>query len=244
MSDPRPRKQPRHDPRAEASEGGGEPPSSPAIDVVSNVKIDALAASAEASPGAPSPKPSADASGATRAMGGRDPRWRIVEPLLAASDWAGVVERLGPPDDATKLPPALALLYAVAKKELQAARSELRSDNQQAIDAMAHLLGVAPDSPAALVLAKRLLRRNPGIAQTEAPGVLPSLFIALAFIVVGGAVGYMLAFGGAQGTSSGSRGFGRMAPRSAPVVAPAPAAALEQPANAPAMEDASAPSEQ
>ncbi|MFT3768534.1 MAG: hypothetical protein QM820_24065 [Minicystis sp.] len=121
-----------------------------------------------------------------------DPRFAELEPLFDRSAWKDIADRLGPPEKAAELPPALALVYALARRE--AAGDEVaRGATELAIKSMAALLGVAPDSATALVLAKRLLRQNPASWRTRpAPPARLSVAIVLLGVAVGVAVGSFL----------------------------------------------------
>lgn len=148
----------------------------------------------------PAPRPPAVESEPKRpTVTSSDPRLRAVEPAVSAGDWKQVADVLGPNENAGNLPPTLGLVYALARKEIEhdeAANTRDPGTNQLAIRCMAGLFGVEPDSPIALVLAKRLLRKNPvGWRQRPAPSAKVSiLFVALA-IVIGSAIGWVASGG-------------------------------------------------
>jgi hypothetical protein len=135
----------------------------------------------------------------------QDPRLPELETLFTSADWEGVVRKLGPPDQAGRLPPNLGLLYALASKELTPPDDKAPSKdsaqrdataNQIAIRCAAGLLGVAPDSPLALLLAKRLLRRNPVAWQKRpAPSALVSVLIVGFGLFIGAGIGWLVSFG-------------------------------------------------
>jgi len=113
----------------------------------------------------------------------RDDLWADIEPLLRRTDWASIEHRLA---EATDLPPRLALMLALAQKELD------KSDNadERAIAAMAALLGVRPASAGAIVTAKRLLRKpRAHTAREELTGV--SSLMVLGIAIASGVVGYL-----------------------------------------------------
>lgn len=129
--------------------------------------------------------------------GDEDGRLSAIEPLLDRGDWAQIAELLGPAEEADKLPPRLALIYAVARKELESTRSRSSRPkstfdaNALAMQSMAALLGVPPDTAIALVMAKRVLRKHyvkpyqrPALPRTS------MLVVALA-IVFGALVGWL-----------------------------------------------------
>ncbi len=121
-----------------------------------------------------------------------DPRLVEIEPLLARGDWEGLARHLGPPEKAGSLPPTLGLLYAVARREA-AGENSSGDANEMAIRCMASLFGVPPESATALVLAKRLLRKNPAAWRTRsAPPTGISVLIMMIALVLGGFAGWYL----------------------------------------------------
>lgn len=121
-----------------------------------------------------------------------DPRLEAIEPLLASGAWEEICKRLGPPDQAGKLPPTLGLIYALARREMAGEAGSTQA-NELAIRCMAGLFGVSAGSATALVLGKRLLRRNPAAwRSTPAPPAKISTLIIFVAIVIGAAVGWYL----------------------------------------------------
>lgn len=121
-----------------------------------------------------------------------DARLAELEPLFDRSAWKEIAEKLGPPEKAAELPPPLALIYALARREA-AGDDVARGATELAISSMASLLGVAPGSATALVLAKRLLRQNPASWSTRpAPPARLSLAIVLIGVAIGVAAGSFL----------------------------------------------------
>lgn len=157
--------------------------------------------------GSPSraPKPTSSASSASSASAGSTgtaasraglPRLEDLEALVVRAEWAKVLERLGSFEDAAGLPPRLALIYAVALKESQDGGDDTNI-NLLGIRAVAGLLGMAPDSPLALNLGKRLLRRNPvGLRQRKAPAAPIRIVIVVVALLGGSAVGWLVGPGG------------------------------------------------
>jgi hypothetical protein len=124
-----------------------------------------------------------------------DPRLEEVEGFLRINDWDGVLRALGPPEQAGKLPPNLGLLYAIARKEKET-DSKGSDATEIAIRCTAGLLGVAVDSPLALVVGKRIVRKNPVAWQkAPAPPASVSAVIILIAIVIGGGIGWLFATG-------------------------------------------------
>ena len=124
-----------------------------------------------------------------------DPRFVDLDPLFARNAWREIVERLGPPEKASELPPALGLVFALAQREA-AGEGSAAGATELAIRSMAALVGVAPGSNTALVLAKRLLRQNPAGWRTKpAPPARFSVAIIVVGIVAGAAVGWFVSLG-------------------------------------------------
>jgi hypothetical protein len=124
-----------------------------------------------------------------------DARFAELEPLFARSAWREIVACLGPADEVAKLPPALGLIYALAQREA-AGEDRAAGATELAIRSMAVLVGVAPGSATALVLAKRLLRQNPAGWRTKpAPRARFSVLIIVVGVVVGAAVGWFASLG-------------------------------------------------
>lgn len=114
-----------------------------------------------------------------------DARLAELEPLFGRSGWREIVDKLGPSEQAGDLPPALGLIHALARREA-GGEAGAGGATELAIKSMAALLGVAPDSSTALVLAKRLLRQNPASWSTRPA---PPAKLSAAIIVFGVAIG-------------------------------------------------------
>jgi hypothetical protein len=124
-----------------------------------------------------------------------DPRFAELEPLFARNAWKDIAERLGPPEKAADLPPALALVFALAQREA-AGEGSAAGATELAIKSMAALVGVPPGSDTALVLAKRLRRQHPaGWRARAAPPARFSAAIIVIGILAGAAVGGFLSLG-------------------------------------------------
>jgi hypothetical protein len=117
-----------------------------------------------------------------------DPRIHELEILVSRGKWDRVVEVLAADRDG--LIPPMALLCAVAAKEAVTPPSWGRETDQLAIEAMACMLGVQPDSPLALVFAKRILRR-PTTPWREPPSRGVTWVLLLLFIALGGVLGWI-----------------------------------------------------
>lgn len=142
------------------------------------------------------PVPASEPTGAGRVISNTDPRLEEVEELLRANNWEGVLRALGPADQAGRLPPNLGLLYAIARKEKETSADKGSEATDLAIRCAAGLLGVAPESPLALVVAKRIVRKNPVAWQkAPAPPASVSAMIMLAALAIGSAIGWLVATG-------------------------------------------------
>lgn len=176
----------RHDPRA-------DPDSIPGMRAVTEPAAsepDGAVATPEA-PAAVEATIERDEGRAPRSAEG-DPRLAEIEALVDRSAWKDIADKLDPAAKAGDLPPALALLHALALRETAGDEAGPRA-TEVAIRSMAALLGVTPESPAALVLAKRLLRKNPASWRTRpAPSARLSVALVVLAIVVGVAAGSFL----------------------------------------------------
>lgn len=124
-----------------------------------------------------------------------DPRLADLDPLLSTGSWGKILELLGPPEAIERLPPTLALIYAVALRE-SAGDASATPANELAIRSMASIYGIAPGSTTALVLAKRLLRQNPAAWRTKpAPSAKFSVLIIAVALAFGAGVGWWLSLG-------------------------------------------------
>lgn len=118
-----------------------------------------------------------------------------LEGLITAGDWPGICRALGPPEQADALPPNLGLIYAVALYET-GDHDQASIGSRLGIHCVAALASVPPDSAVALVLAKRMLRRNPvAWGAKAAPSAGFSLFFLLFALVFGSAIGWLLSSG-------------------------------------------------
>ncbi len=117
-----------------------------------------------------------------------DPRVAAVEPLVDANDWRAVAAKLGPLADAGDLPPNLGLIAAMAHNEMAREGSDEARD--LATRCTGAVLGVAPESVIARVVARRLLRKNPvRFRERPAPPPRTSAIIIVIGLVVSILVG-------------------------------------------------------
>lgn len=178
---------PRPDPRAEpesvppaGEDRGGPPPQT--VERVAVTTIDAKESASE---------PASGVQEVSRPVTSDDPRVAEIEPLVERNDWKLVTEKLGPLDDAGKLPPNLGLVAAIAHNEL--AKDGSAEARALAVRCMASLLGMPVESELARVVARRLLRKNPvSFRQRPAPPARTSAFIVAVVLVIGGALGWFL----------------------------------------------------
>jgi hypothetical protein len=118
-----------------------------------------------------------------------------LEGLITAGDWPGICRALGPPEQADALPPNLGLIYAVALYEA-GDHDQASIGSRLGIRCVAALASVPADSAVALVLAKRMLRRNPvAWGAKPAPSAGFSVFFLLFALVFGSAIGWLLSSG-------------------------------------------------
>ncbi len=182
----------------ETPEDGADPGAGPSAEAAqpdegADVVESSVVAVGEGRRKAKADEPKADEPKARRVTS-TDPRFAELDALLDRNDWAAVQEQLGPYEDLGKLPPNLALIAALAHHERA---SEGDPDPTPiAIRCMAGLLAVDEDSPAARVLAKRLLRKNPvQFREIKAPPARVSALIIVLTLVVGGGVGWLVSMG-------------------------------------------------
>jgi len=124
-----------------------------------------------------------------------DPRLTDLDPLLSSGSWREILKLLGPPEAVQRLPPTLALIYAIAQRE-SAGDASATPANELAIRSMAAIFGIPPGSTTALVLAKRLLRQNPAAWRTKpAPPAKFSVLIIAVALALGAGVGWWLSMG-------------------------------------------------
>ena len=178
------KRDPRADPESLPAMSAVRPRSSP--DAAPEAPLDADPSfEADAPPTQSSPSP-------VLASSAVDPRLADLEPLFARTAWRDIADKLGPPEQADSLPPPLALIYALSRREI-AGEAGAVGANDLAIRSMASILGVDPGSATALVLAKRLLRQNPaGWRSRPAPPARLSAAIILLGIALGVAAGSFL----------------------------------------------------
>ncbi len=124
----------------------------------------------------------------TKGIPAPDPRLPEVEKALARGDWAAITKLLDPSGEPGALSPPMRLLWAVATKEANASAGS--AVDNVAIEALAELLDVGKQSPMALVLAKRTLRRR-AWTSTPAPSATVSGVIIVLGLVLGLGIGWL-----------------------------------------------------
>jgi len=171
-------------PREEDADAAKEPASSREAEAVADVQ-----------PGVPGVPPVPVGATTGRVITSADPRLEIVETALATGDWRKVASDLGPLDKAGGLPPTLGLVCAVAHREI-AGEDAAQEANDLAIRSAAAIFGVPLESKLAMVLAKRLMRKNPVAWQKRpAPKATTSVLIVMATLLVGGGLGWLFSSG-------------------------------------------------
>jgi hypothetical protein len=170
------------DPRAEPEAPTPQAPPAPAKPEEPQATDVDVGSDAPAPAPAPAPPPPAPSPPM------KDARYALVDSLIAQNAWPELVERIDVGREAGDLPAGLTLVVAVAQRE--ASGADASGANALAIDAMAELLGVRPDSHTALFLAKRLLWQPPPVTQKESPSParfwVPAVLVGLAIGVVVG----------------------------------------------------------
>ena len=120
-----------------------------------------------------------------------DPRVRKYEAMVERGAWEQLQSELG---RERELSPVLELLHIIARRETL--KSEERNNaallSQEAIGVFARLLGLPERSPTALLIGKRLLRKNPGWSRTRTPSTGLSAGMLLAGIAVGAGIGWLV----------------------------------------------------
>jgi len=121
-----------------------------------------------------------------------DARVLAYEALVERNDWEQILERL---NAESSLSPTLQLLKIVARRETLKGDEPRESAQltQQAIACMAQILRLPEASPTALVLGKRVLRKNPSWTKAEARtsrGV--SMAIVVSGLSIGAGIGWLI----------------------------------------------------
>jgi hypothetical protein len=120
-----------------------------------------------------------------------DQRVLKYEKLVERNAWEQLAEQLGQEQE---LSPALLLLRIVAQREMLKGdqKQEAARLAQQGISAVARVLQLPEASPTALVLGKRLLRRNPGWVPQRRAGTGLSVGLLLGGLTLGAAIGWLI----------------------------------------------------
>ncbi len=127
----------------------------------------------------PAPRPVVDAQPAYR-----EPEVALLEQLVARGAWETLAKEMS--HDASRSA-AYRLMRVIAVRETSPHDEKGGAGHKlthEAIVALAELLGVPQDSPTALMLAKRLLRRNPVWVQKQ-----PEAHISFGVVIVGLLIG-------------------------------------------------------
>ena len=115
-----------------------------------------------------------------------------LERLIGSGKWSEALDLLSEPRRAGTLSARDRLLWAIAQKEDAHGQSTSEA-HRVGIEAMSELLGVNPDSPLALIVAKRSLRTVSGAwRHRPAPKPFYSFLIMIMGLVFGGGIGYLV----------------------------------------------------
>lgn len=114
-----------------------------------------------------------------------------LEALASSGHWQRIVDLLSSSNEPSDLSPTLRLVYAIACKETSDEAQPLGTPERLAITAMSELLGVAPDSPIAVMIAKRMLRSKRPWIKREAPKGPISVLLMLFALGLGALVGWL-----------------------------------------------------
>lgn len=120
-----------------------------------------------------------------------DPRVLGYEALVERNDWEQIAERLAGESD---LSPTLQLLKLIARRETLKGDEQRESAQltQQAIAFVAQQLQLPEASPTALVLGKRILRRNQPWTKVDATSSGVSWAIVVTGLSVGAGIGWLI----------------------------------------------------
>jgi hypothetical protein len=120
-----------------------------------------------------------------------DPRVLKYEKMVERNAWEQLAEALASEVDPS---PALLLLRIIAERETLKSehKQEAARLAQQGISTVARILNLPEGSPTALVLGKRLLRRNPGWTPKREASAGLSVGLLLGGIATGAAIGWLI----------------------------------------------------
>ena len=184
-----------HDPRREESmPPPGDAPSDKQIVLLPPIQTELIVDTNDTPPDETKPTPAAAEAPRPQSFAPSDPRLVEIERAASMGDWSAALRLADSLDDAAKLPPGLALVWALARKEtLKPDDKNASAVTHLAVRAVASLLGVNEKSDLALLIAKRLLRQNPASwRQAPAPSTGISIFIMIVALIVGSAIGLLL----------------------------------------------------
>lgn len=115
------------------------------------------------------------------------PPMHALDALIGQSQWSKVIEQLRPCESV--LPATHQLLLAIALKESGVEGDEARRADRMSIKALATMLDVSDGSPTALLIARRVQRRQWHHAPAPKPRVQVALVVAA--VLIGAFVGWV-----------------------------------------------------
>lgn len=138
-------------------------------------------------PEASAPSAASEASATPPQHGTEAQALARYEPLVERGAWDQLAQELA----GETRGPALTLLYAIARRETLDDRKQAGSLTRETLTAVAELLGLPEGSPIALLLGKRLLRRNPWHGKRKASKGL-SVGLMISGLCIGAGIGWLV----------------------------------------------------
>lgn len=142
-------------------------------------------------------KPTGEGLGSERDSGVKLPSIGMITAWVEQNEWKKVCEALGGPGHQSKLPAAMALVYAVALNEMRVPGGVIdrQATNIEGLTqaSVGAILGAKTDSNLVRILSRRILKR--AWAHTPAPPRRTSVLLVIAAVALGAFAGFLLEFG-------------------------------------------------